>query len=385
MQIIKDTLRASPFRKPKFKDQLFGIIMSLICGAAGVFLFITHFFNPLMDSRRAQNWVQIDATVLTLELEKKLNLEYSYHYGNKDYSGNQISFTKFVIPYSHERIKEMENQYPKGSAIPIWINPSNTEESVFDKELNLFNWLALIISLSPIIFVIWKFTEILLQNKIYRIRKRITEEIANYASQHSAHEISDAIRNNDWETQESYRVSYLKYHNLQYFYSLIIILLKLNCIFLGAFLPITIIDRVFPTSIQYFYLFIFILCNLGLPGLLLKIAPKRTNEDYIILSTWDQSLKSITYHWLLLSNPSDVLELGLQTTSNDKDTKKHLKDNPIQDLFKEADALKGSVTHTIEESTENYYKLILCIKDQTTGKSSLNDLFINNPAVKNKR
>lgn len=385
MQLIKDIIRATPFRKLEFKGQLFGTIMSSIFGVAGAFLFITHFLNPAIDSRRAQNWIQIDATVLTLELEKKLHLEYRYHYKNKDYLGNQITFTKYITTYSYEHIHDIEKHYPKGSTIPIWINPSNPDESVYDKEINLFNWIALVISISPIILVLWKFVDILSQSTIYRMRKRVTEEITNYASQHSAHEISEALKDNNWDTQESYRISYLKHANLQYFYIISLILLKINCLLLFGFFPITIFERVFPPHAQYFYLSIFILCNLCYLSMFLKISPKRRSYDYIILSTWDQSLNSITHHWLLLSNQCDVLELCLQTTLHNKTSiKKHLKQNPIKDIFKSLDAQQGRVTHTVEKSTENYYKLIIQIKNQATSRSHMHNILIKIPDIKAK-
>lgn len=388
MPVINDILRTGHFEKVPLRKQLLSIVVSLLFGTTGLYLFISYFFTPLMDSSRAKDWIQIDATLLTLDSTIGLQLEYRYEYNNKHYISNNVSFSDRVTPYSREYIQDLDNNYPINSLIPIWINPSNPKESTFDRKIHLFNWTALFMSLPLLTIGMWKLTDLLTQGSVYRIRKKASKDAATVASQYSAHDISSAILNNQRDLGPPI-ISYLKHSNLLGFYFFTLYILYLNCLMSISLTIVTITRPFFPHNLQYLFIFAiafsFIAFSFIYP--LFKSRPFKKSEDYVIVSTYDESLNNITHQWLLLSRQSEMLEIGMQTTTserNEPSLKKFLKNSPYRDIYKTPNKaiFQGSITHKIEKTNARWYKLLVYTKNLTTGAYNQHEIFIPKTTTK---
>ena len=100
---------------------------------------------------KMNNWVQVEATIEELEQAKAPNVsvfpfcpyvsfKYKFTFNGNDYFGTKINVhtptLKKTSVAAYEILSEIEKNRNCGDLIHIWMNPSNPNESIFDKEVN---------------------------------------------------------------------------------------------------------------------------------------------------------------------------------------------------------------------------------------------------------
>jgi len=148
MSFIREIFRGLDIKKATLGSIIFALPFALGFSAAGISIFTSEFLNPLIESKQAQSWTQVEATVIKSNLKKNddsynIDLKYSYRFQDKKYTGDRFELTGSGRNFSTDTYKETVTSYPKGSKIPIWINPEKPQQSVYNRGMVTTNWISL--------------------------------------------------------------------------------------------------------------------------------------------------------------------------------------------------------------------------------------------------
>ncbi len=130
-------------------------IVLLVIGVVALILF----GRNVMLGRRSQNWPTAPGTVEYTGMETyqstdedgststtyDATIQYSYTVGGQAYQGNRRTFTN-VRTGSRRRVEQILARYPQGSAVSVYYDPANPQESVLETGVNTFAYVVMVIA-----------------------------------------------------------------------------------------------------------------------------------------------------------------------------------------------------------------------------------------------
>lgn len=395
MPFIREIIRSLDIKKSTIGSIIFALPFALGFSAAGIFIFTSEFLTPYLESKQAQNWTQVEATVIKSKIKRNddsYNIALKYHYKFQDnkYTGDRFELSTAGRNFSTDTYKETAKNYPKGSKIPIWVNPQNPQQSVYKRGMVTTNWIALPFSIPFITIGACALCYILFNNAALRIQNRARKEIAQLASRHSATQIHNALIDPEFGRHPHSEITFLKHNHILNSLGLLFLILFWNGI-VSVFLIFNISMHIAGESFAYLisiFLIPFACVGISFTYKFITSLLSGIGEDYLILSNWDPEFTTATHHWLLLTDQRDTREISFYTTAFS--TKKHklhkqhkqlLKTNPITDTFKTPDktVIKGTITHPITGSSEHELQLIIYTKNQTKDRLNKHNLTLYSP------
>lgn len=378
--------RAIGAKQVSIRMRIFAFFMSITFGAFGLFIFHSEFLNPLLESNNAKNWVQLEARVLKSELlnndgSTHIELKYRYSYKGRTHTGDRFDLSKTGRNFNTDTFKETIINYPKGKLIPIWVNPNQPDQSVYNRSMVSTNWIGLPFSLLFIFAGGCGLAFAIFNGYALRSQTSARKDTAKIAAFHSAREIEQALLDQHFEKKEYSRLSFLKHDHFINTLGYLSLLLILIC-FIGVFGIASISLHKDDTPLVYAFTFFSIIMAVMLFHLTRNFMRSLLNgkgEDYVILSKWDEEFKEITHHWLLLSQKPIQMEVSLNTLTYKHAVgalKKALRNTTVVDSFKTPDQkiIQGSITHTIEGSRKKILSLIFQTKNISTGELNKHNL-----------
>ena len=131
---------------------LFGLPF-LLAGLGVIFLGL----KPVYLSYQAKNWSQVEAKILSTELDKnrdsdggttyEVKARYSYTYQASDYEGNQVNFKSGadnIGSYHQNKYEQLKRAKAKKQKVKCYVDPGNPEEAVLDREIRTDSLLFMI-------------------------------------------------------------------------------------------------------------------------------------------------------------------------------------------------------------------------------------------------
>jgi hypothetical protein len=120
------------------------MLFGLVFFAIGAGFLLLGVLPNLWDAWRMQDWVQVPAEVVALELEAndtddtttyKVVARFRYDYDGWHYTGTRVGIADHGSDNIGDWQRETWNQLKGGDQIFLWVNPADPSESVFDREL----------------------------------------------------------------------------------------------------------------------------------------------------------------------------------------------------------------------------------------------------------
>ncbi len=391
MSIFKEIIKGSGFQKTTFSRICIALLCGLVFGSGGLLVFTSEFLKPFLESRKSQHYIQIEATVLKSELIKndgslRINLRYEFNYQGETYRGSRFELNDTGRNFITDTFRDTVKNYPRGSLIPIWVNPENPKQSVYKREMVITNWIALPFSIPFLTIGICSLGYILFNSICFKAQQSALQDDAKIARSYSATEIHAALIDEDFGEDKQSKLTYLK-HDSIYKNAGDLFALLFTCGIISVFIIINVALYRSGSSIAIFltlFLIPFLFTCLYIIKKFISSLFGSKGEDYVILSQWDEAYSNVTHHWLLLTKHSDSRKLGLFTTAHKNQVralKKILKKNPAITEFETPDrnAIKGSITHTTDGSKSKFLKLIIFTKNHTSDLSNKHEIIIYSP------
>ncbi|MGJ8655284.1 MAG: DUF3592 domain-containing protein [Akkermansiaceae bacterium] len=390
MSLLTEIIRDSGVKKSTFNSTLFALFFAAIFGFGGILIFTTEFLTPFLESRQANDWIQIEAHVTKSKLKNNdgalnINLKYNYQYQGKQYQGNRFELTKAGRNFSTKTYRKTAKSYPKGSKIPIWVNPHNPEQSVYKRNMVITNWIALPFSIPFLTVGTLALLYALLNPLAFKIQKQAWLEAAVIASRNSAPELHKALSDENLNSHQHTKINFLKRHHSLTSLTYLFLILFANGI-ISVFVIVAIGMHIEGNPLAYIltiFLIPFVIFGFTFIRKFLNSLFHKIGDDYVILSTWNYKLTLVTHHWLLLTNhrTADEFQIFTTATKNARELKKILKTTPIQDTYKapEKSVITGTTTHAITGSSEKEIHLLITTKTQTSKKNNTYQLPLQLP------
>lgn len=129
------------FKKEKLSFNFILPILLVVSGAVVLF-FSAHNFSKAINSN---SWLPVLGeiidlkTISTSSTRSKLVIKYKFNYGSNSYVGDNRRFSK--LDFANALIDEEKKKFKIGSAVTIYINPENPNDSVIEKGLSFRNYL----------------------------------------------------------------------------------------------------------------------------------------------------------------------------------------------------------------------------------------------------
>lgn len=390
MAFISEIIRDAGIKRPTLASTIFALVFAISFGTGGIAVFTSEFLNPYLESREARDWTSVDATVLKSEIKRNddstsINLAYRYSFQGSEYQGDRFELSDASRNFSTQTYKETAKDYPKGSQIPIWINPNNPEQSVFKRNMVITNWIALPFSIPFITIGLCALSYALLNGTAFRIQTQAWKEAAHIASRYSAFEINQALLDEDFNNRPRAEINFLKRSSILTSIAFLFMIIFINGItsvflILNVDMHLTGNPLAYPLSI---FLIPFVIIGLVFIRKFLTSLTAGKGDDYVIISEWDYEYTQVTHHWLLLSAPRDALEIGIFTcaTQKSKELKKILRKNPFKDIFKAPDKsmITGTIVHPISGSPKKEINLLIYTINKPKKRYSKHELKLYTP------
>jgi hypothetical protein len=392
MSLLREIIRGCRIKRPSIYSRLIALLVGLLFGGGGLLMFITDFLNPLRISLEAKNWVSVAAVVLKSELEQSdesvsINLKYRYIFEGNEYQNDQFELSEGGRNFSTDTYYQTVKNYPRGSEIPIWVNPHKPEQSVYKREMVITNWIALPFSIPFLTAGICGILYMLLGGIFFRVQQQARKEAAQIASRHAAFEVNKDLLDENFHARERASLNFLKREKLGASLGYLFAVLFINGI-VSVFLILAISMHINGNPLAYplsIFLIPFVIVGLNFIRKFLTFLFAGKGDDYVITSEWDYEYTQVTHHWLLLNDQQNALELGLLTcaTENSKDLKKILRNIPFTDVFKAPDksVITGTIVHRITGSSQKEINLLIHTKSKSKKKYNQHQLNLYTPDI----
>jgi len=388
MSLIKEIVRDAGLSKPKLHTRIIALIVGILFGAAGIFVFVSEFLKPLSESQKAKDWVKIEALVLKSELvsdgdSKNIELLYQYSFKGQQYQNNRFELSNAGRNFNTQAFKDTVGNYPKESLITVWVDPQNPSNSVYNRDMLITHWIVLPFSIPFITVGLCGVLFFCFDSIVFRIQLNAWKEAAHIANRHGAFQISKDLLDEQFSELERAKINFLKREKLLKGIGYFLMFLFVGCI-VSVFL-IFIINFLYSLSKTLGTLasFAALITFMSLTGKWLKLIFASKGDDFLIISKWNYEFTEVTHRWLYLGDPKDAQEIGLFScaTETNRELKKLLKTNPSTDIFTAPDknVISGSISHTIQGSPQKNLDLLIHTKNLTSQKCDEHKLRIFTP------
>lgn len=116
-----------------------GMIFGLIFAGGGCAFFWLAFLQPHIESSRADDWIPVEATLLSSEIEGSgdslMNaVRFRYEYDGKKYESDQAHLVSPNLSYAEAQ--RLRDELPKGKVVEAFVNPDRPREAVLFRNHN---------------------------------------------------------------------------------------------------------------------------------------------------------------------------------------------------------------------------------------------------------
>ncbi|HVM59313.1 MAG TPA: DUF3592 domain-containing protein [Verrucomicrobiae bacterium] len=122
--------------QPTVASRLFGTVFLSFFLGMGV-LFLVLFSREVLKQARTYTWKTVDCVIVSssvLDLQKNyaLQIQYEYDFGGQHYRGNNYTVGKFTRS-DYSQIASLVDSYPSGRKTTCFVNPSNPSDAVLQR------------------------------------------------------------------------------------------------------------------------------------------------------------------------------------------------------------------------------------------------------------
>ena len=131
-------------------------VASIVIALLAVVL-LTDRYELLRDGGASENWPVVEARVVESSMLPlgggrgggawTIRLTYAYTFGDRDFEGSRIRFTRQLNERSFEQAEAAMERYATGNTIDVRVSPDDPAQSVLEPGIDRTAWLGLVLAL----------------------------------------------------------------------------------------------------------------------------------------------------------------------------------------------------------------------------------------------